>query len=114
MKKIILLSFAVITAAIFSSCGPHMYKTQSAGKDNISHIIVVKELASSSYANVAVIVDNQTHTYSHVHRIKAKRKAHPVIVEPGKHNVKVTVNGVVVTDENIFLGLQETKMIVLR
>lgn len=112
MKKIILLSFTAIIVLAFSSCGPHMYKTQSSGKDNVSYIIVLKE--SGDYDNVSVVVDDKAYPYGKVYKVKAKRKAHPVIIEPGKHNVKVIVDGTVMTDENVFLGLQETKMIVLR
>lgn len=110
MKKIVLL-FAAVVAFAFSSCGPHMYKTQSSGKDNVSYIIVLTE--SDYYENVTVVIDGTSHPYGKVYKVKAKRKAHPIITEPGRHNVKVVVNGSVVTDENVFLGLQETKMIVL-
>lgn len=112
MKKIIILSFVAIMALAFSSCGPHMYKTQSGGKDNVSYVIVLKE--TGNYDNVFVVVDDKAHPYGKVYKVKAKRKAHPVIIEPGKHNIKVVVNGTVMIDENVFIGLQETKMIVLR
>lgn len=112
MKKIILLSLLAVIAVAFSSCGPHMYKTQSSGKDNVSYVIVVKE--AGDFGNVYVVIDDKAYPYGKVYKVKAKRKAHPVIIEPGKHNVKVVVDGTVMTDEDVFLGLQETKMIVLR
>jgi archaellum component FlaG (FlaF/FlaG flagellin family) len=116
MKKTALIFTAMIAMAL-SSCGPHMYKTQSSGKDNISYVIVVADNNmhyNKSAMNVDVIVDGEAYPYDNLYKIKAKRKAHPIIIEPGKHNIKVVVNGEVFTDENVFLSLQETKMIVLR
>lgn len=112
MKKIILFSFALVFAAAFSSCGRQMYNTQSAGKDNVSFVIVLLE--SGSFNNVSVVIDDQTFPYDNVQKIKNKRKAQPIITEPGKHHIKVIADGRIMTDENVFLGLQETKIIVLR
>lgn len=112
MRKIILLSVVVLVAAIITSCGPHTYATKSSGKDNASYVIVLKE--AGDYGNVTVMVDDQAYPYGKVYRVKTKRKAHPVIIEPGKHNIKVISNGTVMTDENVFIGLQETKTIILR
>ena len=112
MKKRIVL-WCVAIAAVFTSCGPHMYKTQSGGQDNVSYIIVLKEYGS--YENVSVILDDKVfYPYGKVYKVKNKRKAHPIIVEPGRHNIKVAVDDVLLTDEDVFLGLQETKSIVLR
>jgi len=106
------LTFVSAIAVVLNSCGT-MYKTQSSGKENASYIVVVKESGRSLYNNVTVVVDGYMYPYGDV--VKAKRRAHPVIVEPGRHNVKVVmVNGAVVFDENIFIGLQETRMVVLR
>lgn len=112
MKKIFFL-FALIAAVALSACGPRMYNTQSSGKDNVSYVIVVKD-SRTDYRNVAVVVDDVTYPYGIVYKLKAKRKALPIIIEPGRHNVKVVVDGTTITDENVFLGLQETKMIILR
>ncbi|MDR0955460.1 MAG: hypothetical protein LBM20_08850 [Rikenellaceae bacterium] len=113
MKKIILTLLTVIVVALaFSSCGPYMHKSQSSGQDNVSYIIVLKE--TGEYNNVSVVVDDKTYPYDKIYKVKAKRKAHPVTIEPGRHHLKVIVDGAVMTDENIFIGLQETKTIVLR
>ena len=113
MKRVILLALVSIIAVVLYSCGPAMYKTQSSGKDNASYIIVVKE-SRWAYNNISVVVDNTMHPYGKVYKVRAKRKARPVTVEPGRHNIKVMVDGVVLTEEAVFLGLQETKMVVLR
>lgn len=112
MKKILTITFIALFGLALSSCGRHMYSTQSGGMDNVSYIIVLKE--AGRYDNVAVVVDGETYPYPKVFKVKAKRKAPQIFIEPGKHNVKVLVGGEVVTDENIFIAVQETKTVVLR
>lgn len=97
-----------------ASCGPHMYKTQSGGKDNVSYITVVQGDGDYRKAAVVVNVDGREYPIEKVYKLKNKRKAHPIVVEPGKHNVKIIVDGREYSGENIIIGLQETKMIVLR
>lgn len=109
MNKIL---FLVLTIVGLSSCSPHMYNTYSAGKDNTSFIIVLTN--GQQYENVSVIVDGQTFPIEKVYKIKATRKAIPVTTTPGKHQIKVISKGKTLVEENIFLGLQETKKIVLK
>lgn len=112
MKKILFLILITVCTALFSSCGPHIYKTQSAGKDNSSYVIVLTD--GPQYNNVSVMVDGIAHPYGKVYKTKYKRKAQPIVTEPGKHNIKVLVNGSVISDEEVYIGLQETKMVILR
>lgn len=108
MKKFLIILFAEI---LLVSCGPHMYSTLSAGKENESFIIVLTK--GQAYDNVSVIVDGKAFEIEKVYKVKAKVKTHPVITTPGKHHVSVVSNGKTIIDENVFLGLQETKKIVL-
>jgi hypothetical protein len=41
------------------------------------------------------------------------RKAHPFVTTPGKHLIKVVSKGKTLVEENVFLGLQETRKIIL-
>ena len=107
MKKLLIWFMAV---AGLSACGPHMYTTYSSGKENASYIIVV---GNQSYTNVSVVVDGKSFQIDKVYQLKATRKANPVITSPGKHQITVVANGKTVLTENVFLGLQETKKIVL-
>jgi hypothetical protein len=109
MKKIIML---VLTIVGLSACSPHMYNTYSAGKDNASFITVVTN--GQEYNDVSVIVDGKTFPIEIVYKLKAIRKAHPVITTPGKHQIVVVSKGKILITENVFLGLQETKKIVLQ
>jgi len=109
MKKILTLVLAIVG---LSACSPHMYNTTSSGKDNESFIVVLTE--DQSFKDVSVIVDGKAFPIETVYKVKASRKAHPVIIFPGKHKVEVVSAGKTLVDENIFIGLQETKKIVLK
>lgn len=109
MRKLI---SSVIILLFFSACGPHLYNTMSAGKDNASYIVVLT--AGQQYENVSVIVDGESYPIEKVYKLKMTRKAHPVIVSPGKHQVEVVSGGKTLVTENVFIGLQETKKIVLQ
>ena len=108
MKKLLVLILVVVG---ISACSPHMYNTYSAGKDNTSFIIVLTN--GQEYENVSVIVDEKSFPIEKVYKVKAARKALPVITTPGKHQVKVVSNGKTLVDEQVVIGLQETKKIVL-
>jgi type III secretory pathway lipoprotein EscJ len=109
MKKILILFLAILW---LSACSPHMYSTTSFGKDNSSFIVVLTD--GQEYNNVSVIVDGKAFPIETVYKVKASRKAHPVITSPGKHKVEVVSAGKTLVEENIFIGLQETKKIVLK
>lgn len=100
----------LILVVSLSSCGA--YKTYSAGQSNESFIMVLRE--KQPYDNVTVIVDGKEYPVAKVYKVKSKRKSQPIVIEPGKHTVKVAVNGRIISEESVFIGLQETKKIVLR
>ena len=112
MKKLLMLALVAISGTLLFSCGPNMYNTQSSGKDNTAYVIVLTD--GPKFENVSVVVDGHPYIYDKVHKIKNRRKAQKVRIEPGRHNVKVLVGAEVMTDEDIFIGLQETKQVVLR
>jgi hypothetical protein len=99
MKKILFF----IAVLGLSSCGPHMYNSVSSGKENASFVIVLTN--GKSYENVTLIVDGKSFIIDKVYPVKSAAKAHPVLSTPGKHQIKVV--------SNVFLGLQETKKIIL-
>ena len=109
MKFILFFIIALLGA---TSCGPHMYSTRSTGQDNVSFIIVLN--SDTKYKNVSVIVDGHTFSIEKLYKVKSARKAHPVITTPGKHHIKVVSGSTTLIDEKVFLGLQETKKIILR
>ncbi|MGL5938263.1 MAG: hypothetical protein ACRCZY_02385 [Phocaeicola sp.] len=107
MKHLIPLLLLVLS---LSSCGA--YKTYSGGLADESYIIVLRE--GKSYDNVVVVVDGKSTTVQKIYKVEAKRKALPIVIEPGKHTVQVNVNGKTISNETVFIGLRETKQIILR
>jgi len=109
MKKFIAF---IVSVLALSACGPHLYTTMSGGKDNAAFVVVVTN--GAEYENVMVMVDDQSYPVEKVYPLKRIRKAHPIQITPGKHQLKVTAGGQTIVEENIFIGLQETKKIVLK
>jgi len=107
MKSIV----AIAMVLILSSCGPHLYKTMSGGQENVSYIIVLQK--GDSQGEVSLFIDDKVYPVDKVYSEKKKRKAHPFVTSPGKHKIRVVSQGKMIYDENVFLGLQETKKIVL-
>lgn len=105
--------YLILALFMFSGCGKHLYSTMASGKENSSFIIILKEYRDYP-GEIAVQIDNQSPiVVEKVYKTKFQRKAHPIVTTPGKHTLKVLHNGKVLSTENVFLGLQETKKIVL-
>lgn len=113
MKKISAILLAVVIAAGVVSCGKGLYTTSSSGKDNVSYVTVLSE-SYTIKSGVSVVVDGKAHPYGKVYKVKFKRRTQPLAIEPGKHRIQVMLSGKVVADENVFIGLQETKQFVIR
>ena len=87
MKSNWIVVLCLLACLMLPSCGPHMYKTMSSGTDDVAYVIVIKENTDrTSYDEV----------------------------KPGKHNLRVVIDGIVHADETVFLGLQETKTVLIR
>jgi uncharacterized protein (DUF427 family) len=114
MKNIIPALVVIVMAMSFAGCGKGLYTTSSSGQDNVGYITVITDGKTLRDADVNVVVDGKAYSYGVVYTTKMKRKASSVAVEPGKHNIKVTLAGEVLADEDVFLGLQQTKQFVLR
>ena len=80
MKKLLFI-FAIILG--LSSCSNRQYMTYSAGKDNVSYILLIAQ----------------------------GDKLENVVVTPGKHKVSVFYQNEMLYSGEIYVGLQETKKI---
>lgn len=89
-----------------------MYSTTSGGKDNVSYVVVISD--GERYEDVSVVVDGTEFPYGKLQKVKSKRKADKLQITPGQHHLQVKVNGNIVADEKVFIGLQETKRFVVR
>ncbi len=106
MKKILLLLPLI---ALLSSCVT--YKTYSSGKDDVSYVMVLSE--NDKYKDVSVKIDNKLTVLEEVFH-KSKTLKSPVIkLTPGQHTVEITHKDKVLYSEKVYIGLQETKKILL-
>lgn len=111
MKKYILL--AIIAIATLSGCR-NTYQTFSAGKENASFVLITTDNTDYKH-NITVLIDNNTPiVIEKVFKTKRQLQAKPITTTPGKHNIKVLKNDKVLYDQAIFIGLQETKLIILQ
>lgn len=110
MKKYIIL--LVLAAATMVGCR-NTYQTLSAGKENESFILITTD-KDEYRENITVVVDNGTPILvEKVFKTKKQLQAKPITITPGKHTIKVLKNGQTIYEQAVFLGLQETKKIVL-
>lgn len=114
MRKFIYATIIVVVTLVLASCGRQTYRTYSGGKENVSYIVVLRESRGIPTDEVTIVVDGYVHQYGKVYTTKMKRKAVPLIIEPGEHTVEVVVNGEKMFDEKIFLAVQQTKQYTLR
>lgn len=110
MKKTIIPLFLAIL--FLSSCG--RYVATSGGKDDVGYVAVIKENPKAKFENVELVIDGKSFIIDKVVSNDKFYKAKPISIAPGKHQVKVLVNGAVVVEENVLVGLQETRKIFLR
>lgn len=111
MNKIINLFIALISILV-SSCGV-TYNSQSGGMSDVGYIIVLSD-QKAMQENVILHLDDKTYPISKVYKTNKYQKAKPIITSPGQHKVEVTVNGQPVFNQNVLIGLQETRKIILQ
>lgn len=107
------LTYILLTSLIFlSSCGG--IKTKTAGLENEAFLEFVGP-ANTYSKGVEVIIDNKINFTATVHKDKvAYMKGEVYAISTGTHTLKVSYNGKVLYDKQIFIAAQETKKIVLQ
>lgn len=111
MNKIIIILISLIAITI-SSCGV-TYNTQSGGLSDVGYIIVLSD-QKAMQENVVLHLDGKSYPINKVYKTAKYQKAKPIITSPGQHKVEVSVNGEPVFNQNILIGLQETRKIILQ
>lgn len=104
-----LIAFFSLT---FGGCRAYI-STSASGKADVSYILLLRDY--DSHVKTATIqLDGQTPVVlSNIQKEVKSHKAKPYPIAPGKHHLKVMVEGKTLVDEKIFLGVQETKKIII-
>ena len=107
------LTYLLLTSLIvLSSCGG--IKTKSAGLENESYLEFVGPVKSYP-EGVNVSIDNKINFKAVVHEDKvAYMKGEVYAISTGTHILKVSYNGQILYEKQIFIATQETKKIVLQ
>ncbi len=105
MKKILLASLVLL----FTACGS--YKTMSGGKADQSYVVVLS--SGDTMEGTVVVIDGVQHQLDKVYKEKHAKKATPIIIPTGKHLIKISSEDKVLYEQNIFVGAQQTKKIIL-
>ncbi len=110
MKKYLLLAVLAIVSLV--GCRT-TYQTLSAGKENVSFVLVTTD--NPDYRkNISIVIDNeQPILMEKVFKTKKQLQAKPITTTPGRHAIKVLQGERVLYQQIVLIGLQETKKIVL-
>lgn len=114
MKKIIVVLTAVLSLAI-TSCGVGTYSVSSGNPDQ-SYIV----FTADKTFDIEVTVDGQAYEMQTVKQKNWKKRRdikntakQNMVVAPGSHKVKVSKDGTVVYENEIFVSPSEGKIIAL-
>lgn len=111
MKK--LLALFTVSLLLFG-CKANYPVSQQSGMEDVAYLLFV---SPNEYANkdVEVTIDNgQPFTAKVVKQKKALRRGTQYGVGTGKRELKVTCDGKVLYQKNVFLSTQEVKQILLQ
>lgn len=90
------------------------YKTQYGGKEDKASILILSADQGREFSDVLVYIDGREYPVEKVYPEKNYKKAIPIVVYAGKHKITVKKDAEVLLFQNIFLGVQETRKIILR
>lgn len=97
------------------SCGPNMYHTSASAKEDVAYIVVLaQDVVNTKKLDVLLEIDGLSYPVSRVFKAKDERKALPFELSPGKHSVALFVNGQEYSREEIIVGVQETRKIIIK
>ena len=110
MKRIIILTIALIglTACVTT------YKTQYGGKEDKAAILVLSADQGREFSDIVVNIDGRDYNVEKVYPEKKYQKAAPIMVYAGKHKITIKKDNEVLLMQNIFIGVQETRKIIIR
>lgn len=111
MKRIIILTITLMS--VLSACVT-TYKTQYGGKEDKASILILSADDGRDFSDVLVIIDGKEYNVDKVYPEKKYLKAVPIVIYAGKHKITIKKDAEVLLMQNIFIGVQETRKIIIR
>jgi hypothetical protein len=111
MKRIIVLTIALI--GLLSACVT-TYKTQYGGKEDKASILILSADGGREFSDIVVNIDGKEYEVDKVYSEKKYQKALPIVIYAGKHKITIKKDAEVLLMQNIFIGVQETRKIIIR
>jgi hypothetical protein len=109
MKKFLLV---ICFGILLVSC-KNTYVTRSSAIEDASYVMVVS--SGDVLKNIVTVeIDGDSYPLQRVEKIKKEKNAEKIKIAPGKHNIKVYKGSELVSQQNAFLGSQETRKIVIK
>lgn len=90
------------------------YKSQYGGKEDKAYILVLSADDGRSFSDISIEVDGKIYPVDKVYTEKKYQKATPIAVYAGKRKVKIQNGSEVLLIQTIFVGVQETRKIIIR
>lgn len=107
----IVLTIALM--GVLSACVT-TYKTQYGGKEDKASILILSADGGREFSDLVVTVDGLDYDVKTVYSEKQSHKAVPIVINAGKRKLTVKKDGRVLLMQQIFIGVQETRKIIIR
>ena len=113
MKQKIMIPLMLVMLLLLGSCKANFPVAQQSGKDDVAYLLFVSASNKSS-ETVDVAIDGKTSFEAKkVKAKKANRQGTSYAVATGRRKIKVTKDGEILYNKEIFVSTQETKIITL-
>ena len=113
-NKSTIIFISLITLFSFALGGCRAYvATSASGKADVSYILVLRDYGSHVKKADIQIDEQEPIKLKKIKKEAKSYKAKPYPITPGKHNLKIMIKSEIWLDEQIYLGVQETKKIVI-
>lgn len=99
-------------ALALGGCKAHI-ATFSAGKPDTAHLLLLRGYGSHLKKATIQLDDQEPVELKKIRKETKVYKARPYPITPGKHHLKVSLKNKTFLDEHIYIGVQETKKIVI-
>lgn len=111
-STIIFVCLIALFSLTFEGCRAYV-ATSASGKADVSYILISRDYGCHVKKATIQIDEQEPIELGKIKKEAKSYKAKPYPITPGKHHLKVMLEGKIWLDEQIYLGVQETKKITI-